>query len=160
MLNIDQLRKLIIQPSLQAIGMYSIEAEQLLVGTALAESGLSFMAQSPTGPARSIWMIEQATYSTLRAGLYGNQGKAQQTLDFLSMDALPLNNEYLAGNLYAACIFARLKYATIKKPLPPINDAESMARYWAMYYNTRNLDSDAVRFMSLYIKYAMSPAFN
>lgn len=134
--------------------MYSPQAEQLLGATALVESNLSFLSQSPSGPARSIWMIEQQTYSSLRLSLYNNKGKAQQVLDFLSMDVLPLSNEYLAGNLYAACIFARLKYATIRKPLPPLNDAEKMGRYWAMYYNTRNLDSDVVRFIAIYTKFA------
>ncbi len=155
MLNIGQLRKLVIQPSLQALRLYSIEAEQLLVGTALVESGLSFMAQVPNPIAKSIWMIEQPTYTSLRINLSANKDLAQRALDFLWMDAFPTSHEYLTGNLYAACMFARLKYASIKKPLPPVDDAEKMARYWAMYYNTRNLDSDVARFIQLYNKYAI-----
>lgn len=155
MLNLDQLRKLVIQPSLQALRLYSIEAEQLLVGTALVESGLSFIAQVPNPIARSIWMIEQPTYNSLRLNLISNQGMAQQALDFLWMDAFPTTHDYLAGNVYAACIFARLKYMSVKKPLPPVDDAEKVARYWSQYYNTRNLDSDVARFIQLYNKYAI-----
>jgi hypothetical protein len=152
-INIHQLRELIIKPSLQQTGLYSPEAELLMIGTALVESNLSFLAQRPTPIARSIWMIEQPTYTDLRIRLIGNKGLAQKILDCLWMDDFPQNYDYLSGNLTAACLFARLKYWFSKEHIPIPGNAQSLAGFWARIYNTRNLDSDKKRFIELFNKY-------
>lgn len=156
MLNIQQVRELIIIPSLRAIGLWSLPAEQLLLGTALMESNLSYLAQVPTPVAMSIFMVENPTYLDLRSYLFGNKALMQKILDFLSMDELPSNHAYLAGNLYAAAIFARIKYYQIKEPLPSAGDAAAMAKYWSAYYQTSNNMLQQQKFAILFNKYVMA----
>ena len=52
MLDPGQFRRLVVRPALQAIGLCSPAAERLLLGTALTESGLTWLAQKGGGPAR------------------------------------------------------------------------------------------------------------
>jgi hypothetical protein len=153
MLNVEQIRNFVIQPSLQAIGLASKEAVELLVGTALIESGLTQLAQRPTSIALGLWQMENPTYTSLLAFLDDSQHFKQSILDFLAMKDLPRSYGFLAGNLYASCIFARLKYYTIDEPLPQASDVRGLSNYWGKYYNTKNLDRDKKRFVELYNKY-------
>lgn len=58
------------------------------------------------------------------------------------MSEIPTNSNYLAGNLYAATIFCRLKYYFNPKPLPQADDYYGMAKYHKEIYNTANGATD------------------
>ncbi len=155
MLDIGQLRDFVVRPCLQQAGLWSLNAEQLIIGTALIESGLVYLAQTPTPIARGLWQMEQATYNDLRLRLLGgHKALAQKILDCLWMDNLPPTYDYLSGNLAAACIFARVKYWFSSDPLPKENDIKGMSKYWGKIYNTRNDELQMARFVALYNKHA------
>lgn len=149
-LNHDQFRELIVRPALMAIKLHSPAAENLLCGTALAESNLEYLAQAPSQIALSVFQIENATYKDLLRFLSKRIRLLISVELALGMDNLPSSYEYLAGNLTAACIFARLKYLTIKEPLPDANDINALAIYWSKYYQTENKMIDISRFVTRY----------
>ena len=76
-LDASQLRRLVIQPALSEIELWSPAAEELVLGTAIVESRLSFIKQLGSGPALGLWQIEPDTHRDVydnfleyRKGLY------------------------------------------------------------------------------------------
>ena len=76
-LDAKQLRELVIRPALMEIELWSEAAEELVLGTAIVESRLSFINQLGSGPAFGLWQIEQDTQRDVyqnvleyREGLY------------------------------------------------------------------------------------------
>ena len=76
-LDAKQLRELVIQPALMEIELWSPAAEELVLGTAIVESRLSFIKQIGSGPALGLWQIEPDTHRDVydnfleyREGLY------------------------------------------------------------------------------------------
>ena len=61
-LNASQLRELVIKPALSEIELWSPAAEELVLGTAIVDSRLSFIKQLGSGPAFGLWQIEQDTH--------------------------------------------------------------------------------------------------
>jgi hypothetical protein len=150
-LNIEQLRELIVRPTLQAINLYSSQAEDLLIGTAIIESDLAYLAQVPHSVARGLWMCEQSTYSDLLYRLNLQKARYERVLTCLGMDALPVKYDYLAGNLYASCIFARLKYLDAPGEIP--STLEEQGRYWSRFYQTSNDELQIARYIQRYRQY-------
>ena len=61
-LDAKQLRRLVIQPALSEIELWSPAAEELVLVTAIVESRLSFIKQLGSGPALGLWQIEPDTH--------------------------------------------------------------------------------------------------
>lgn len=150
MLNPQQLRDLIVVPTLEKIGLASSAAINLVCGTALVETNLEFIAQVPSHIALGFWQIESPTYVDLLYSLSNNKILQQKILGVLHMSSFPLAYDYLAGNLYAGAIFCRLKYYFNSEKLPEANDIAALADYWGRIYNTRNLTIDKTRFVARY----------
>lgn len=148
MLDKDDLMNVVIIPTLRAIGLYSDQAAQLLIATAIQESSLRNLIQKPRAIARGLWECESPTYVDLKTRLTYLPDLESKVLVLLNMKSLPLTYDFLAGNLYAACIFARLKYYFIQEKLPELNDFTSMGEYWGKYYNTKNNPTEVKRFIS------------
>ena len=109
-LDLLQFRTYIICPALTSIGLWSESAENLLLGTAMVESNLIYIHQK-NGIAVSLMQIEPNTYVYLRKTLMEEYSKTHELMKAaLYMDLLPLEPDYLHGNLSAAVMFARLKY--------------------------------------------------
>lgn len=134
------------------MGLYSTVAENLLLGTSLAETQLFYLVQKPKPIAKSLWQIEDVTYKDMLRFVKTKPKIRDAMLAFLNMNSFPESHEFLTGNMYAACMFARLKYYSIPAPLPN-NDAESLARYWSKYYQTDNDPSQIARFVTFYETY-------
>ena len=57
-LDASHLREVVIKPALPEIELWSPAAEELVLGTAIVESRLSFIKQLGSGPALGLWQIE------------------------------------------------------------------------------------------------------
>jgi len=68
-LNVKQFREFIVRPALQGVGLWSEGAEELIAGTAMVESNLTYVRQLGGGPAIGICQMEPATYIDLRKRL-------------------------------------------------------------------------------------------
>jgi hypothetical protein len=135
-LDIKQVRQHIVRPTLEAIGLWSETAENLVLGTAVTESGLRYVKQLGKGPALGICQMEPFTHNDIwRTTLLGKQlGARVGNLVRPFGGGTPSPTEMI-GNLNYAVAMCRAHYWRIRAPLPE-NEPEALAKYWKRYYNT------------------------
>jgi len=141
-----QLRDLVVRPALEHIGLWSLAAEQLVMGTAAQESRLTYLAQVGGGPALGLWQVEPATHLDIWSNfLRFRKDLRRQVVALLapgvpSMGALDLVGApgpmALALNLSYAAAMCRVHYYRSKLPLPAEGDVAGMAQRWKESYNT------------------------
>lgn len=140
MIDLAQLRTLVIRPTLQRLvsgGVgYSLAAETLVLGTGLHESGnYQYLAQVGGGPALGFWQMEPATFTDCWVNFINYRTPLAQVLNALR-PPLPLDPRELVTNLALACAMCRVRYARAADPLPEATDAQGLAAYWKAHYNT------------------------
>ena len=125
----------IIRPALKVTDLWSESAENLLLGTALAESNLDVVKQIGGGPALSFFQIEPATYADIMSYLSRRRDLKDKIMSALYVDIMP-DSSCLTWNIRLAALVARLIYWRQPDPLPSPDDAVGMASYWKIHYNT------------------------
>jgi hypothetical protein len=135
--------------------LHSTAAVQLLVGTALKESGgLRWRRQLNQGPARGLFQMEGATYDDI----WRNYLAFRPVLaDALRAAFTPAGGELSFDQItdddaYAA-VMARLKYLRVPAPLPPADDVTAQAEYWKQHYNTRLGKGTVASYVETWTKY-------
>ena len=127
----------VIRPALIAIDEDSPAAENLLLGTAIQESGLSATTQNGGGPALGKFQMEPATAEDIMDRFLATSGHLELRDEVLSLEsACKVNpsDELTTNDQYAAAM-ARIKYLMIPTSLPNATDIHGMAVYWSTYYN-------------------------
>ena len=129
-------RSEVIDPTLKLLDLYSSSASNLLLGTALVESGLTYRKQIGGGPGRGLFQIEPATFHDVYGRYLRIRARLLERVNSLcSKDGTaPVDQLYTNDRL--GCAIARLRYRYAKEPLPDAWDAEGLARYHKKYYNT------------------------
>ena len=61
MLAATQILSMVIRPALSKINLWSPNAEELVLGLAIVESGLTYIRQWGGGPALGLWQVEPST---------------------------------------------------------------------------------------------------
>lgn len=134
-INCHDLRSLIVEPAISELGMWSVPAEDLLLGTAAQESLMGkYLKQKGDGPALGIFQIEPNTH----ADVWDNYLKYRQAyvkkID-PNLTEMPDHSRLIYDLKYAAKI-ARLIYHRAPEVLPSPYDLNGLAKYWKKYYNT------------------------
>lgn len=143
----------IIRPSLKVTGLGGRSAETLLLGTALAESGLDTLQQFGGGPALSFFQIEPATYKWIVRYLSGRKDLRERILSACFIEVFP-EPECLTWNIRLATLIARMVYWTKPEPLPHYADPVGMAEYWKEHYNTEKGRGTTEHFLREWRRYA------
>lgn len=140
-LNPQHLRLYVIRPTLQRVARWSPAAEDLVLGTAAAESGLRALDQITgpgdvtLGPAYGLYQMEEATHDDLwRSVINYNPLLRGQVSDFMGTFPTPVRQ--LVTNLAYATLMCRLSYWRQAAPLPAAGDLDGYAAYWKQHYNT------------------------
>jgi len=155
-INTKQLIELIIQPTLKDLNLYSLAAEQLLAGTCAQESGMgTYLAQVPSGIAKGLWEMEDATHNDIWANFLKYNPNLENDVLHFSVTSIPLPSN-LIFNLAYACAMARIHYLRVKEALPAANDIPALARYYKLYYNTPNGAATEQQFIDNWNKYCAS----
>jgi hypothetical protein len=134
-----------IQTVLTPFGLYSPEAEELLMATAAQESLLGKYREQVGGPALGIFQMEPATFHdiivnylsyhpTLDASILALGGQAQ---DMINNDAL-------------AIAMARVQYLRAPEKLPAATD---LAGIWSLYKKRWNTPLGAAKQIDFYRHY-------
>lgn len=133
MIDIVQFRQYVIRPTLVHLGLGGLAAENLLLGTALTESGLMWLRQVP-GPALGVYQCEPATYHDL----WANWLAGRKPLELLTRELMSGQDEWeqLVTNLAFATAICRLHYYRRPEALPAADDARGLAEYHKQWYNT------------------------
>lgn len=129
MIDPRQLRDLVVRPTLEQLGLYSLAAEQIVMGTAAQESRLVYIRQhlgeGKHGRGRGLWQVEPETAADL---MKRHRGRIWWITD---RDKIRLE-----GDLYLGAALCRLKYLDAPEKLPAAGDLVGMASYWKRFYNT------------------------
>lgn len=134
-MNPQHLRELITEV-LTRHGMYSEEAVELLMLTAAQETHCGRWLKQINGPALGIFQIEPRTYQDLWDNYLVYHDDKAEHLRIYGAHRQDCVKQHLKGNLLFQIIVARLYYSRFAEPLPPYHDANRMAHYYKMYWNT------------------------
>lgn len=151
MLNIQQFRDWAIIPALDAIGLNSVAAQELLLGTALQESGLRNLVQLENGPARGLFQMEPATHDDIWLNFLAYKPELSRKLENISAKQTP---KELATNLLYAAAMCRIHYYRVSAPLPEAGDTNAQAAYWKTHYNTSKGKGTAAEYLDNWKAYA------
>lgn len=139
----------VVRPALVQIEKHSAAAEQLLLGTAIQESLLTY-TQQVNGPALGYFQMEPNTHDDIWNNflIYKKtlSGKIKAIANF-SGKSNPSASLLETNDLYAAAM-ARIHYLRKKDPMPAENDIEAMAKYWKKHYNTEKGKGNAQEFVT------------
>jgi hypothetical protein len=131
-----------IGPVLQQLGLdeYRLQAaEELLLGTALQESGLIYRRQLHNGPALGLFQMEPATHDDIWVNFLTYHPAIAKILRGLAPGA-PAAGLLETEDAYAAAMcrvhYWRMGQIVGQKPLPAAGDLAGMATYWKRFYNT------------------------
>ena len=141
MINPTQFRELIVRPVLQYLEPeipYSEAAEDLLVGTAMQESLLTYVRQHNNGPALGFFQMEPATYSDLLSNYLAYRPDLDRKVCTLAAQyrhgVVPAKE--MIANIPYAVAMARVHYWRAPAALPDAGDVAGMAGYYKKYFNT------------------------
>ena len=134
MIDVVQFRELVIRNTLAFIGQDSPAAEELLLGTAIQESRLTYLKQLGGGPALGVYQMEPATHDDIWDNYLIH--RTELALSVKKTTAYPGVAAEMIANLMYATAMCRMHYRRRPEPLPEAGDVEGMADYWKEHYNT------------------------
>ena len=137
-IQLDDLMKHVIRPTLQHIDCWSEAAEELVLGTAITENylhGHVSLDQDGGGPAMGLWQMEPATLKDIFDNYLRYRANLKNRVDML-MTVWPIPEAQLSGNLFFGAAMCRIHYRRVKEALPPVGDFEAQGAYYKKYYNT------------------------
>ena len=144
-LDTRQLKIEIVRPALQAIGLWSLSAENLTTGTALAESRAVYLRQVGGGPALGLWQMEPATHDDCWNNWLCAPGRSRQSTALRQIIGhLKPSARLMIGNLLYAAGMARVRYQRVPAALPGATDAAGLSQYHKDFYNTAQGSADPV----------------
>ncbi len=138
-----QFRLLVIRPALVRLGLWSLAAERLLLGTALVESRLTYLKQKP-GPALGLYQMEPATHFDIWKTYLAYRPGLALKVKGLAV-GLP-RAEQMVWNLFYATAMARLKYRRDRHALPGEHDLVGLGAYYKRVFNTYEGQGSAASF--------------
>ncbi len=133
MLDRKQFTEHIIRPALEAIDLYSEAAAELLLGTAIQESRLTYLKQLGGGPALGLFQMEPATFADIHANFLAYRAELSDKLLRICDIRKP---EFMIHNLHYAAAMCRIHYYRDSQALPEVGDLPAQAAYWKRVYNT------------------------
>lgn len=146
-----QLRKEVIAPVLDVLGLWSRAAENLLLGTAAVESQLGhYLRQKGGGPALGIYQMEPATHNDLIVNYLDHPKRFALKESVFSWAVSRGLASEMVWNLAYATAMARVHYYRVPEALPNAEDVAGMASYWKAHYNTHLGAGTAAKFVSAY----------
>jgi hypothetical protein len=143
-LNLEQLRELVVLPTLSNLGMYSEAAEQLVMGTITQESHATYLKQLGTGPALGLIQMEPATHKDLWVNFIKYKPSLQDDLrallsgeadDVYEVCGVPDELELISNIKYAVAM-CRVHYWRKPQPIPEAHNIKALGEYWKDHYNT------------------------
>lgn len=136
MIDIIQFEEYILRPTLDSLEMASPAAVELLLGTAIQESRLTYLRQLRNGPAMGVFQMEPATHDDIWENyLLHRPERGALVAQTTRYPGVGRANDMI-GNLWYATAMARVHYLRVSEALPEKGDVEGMANYWKDHYNT------------------------
>jgi hypothetical protein len=133
------LHRQVIAPALMALGLWSPEAENLVLGTACQESACGTYLAQNGGPALGIFQMEPATHADIWENYLAHDSRLSNFLlksSGIAGFGVPPPPQIMTWNLRYAAAMCRIHYRRVKAALPAASDIQGQAEYWKAHYNT------------------------
>ena len=134
-MDVKQFKEYIVTPTLKEIRLYSESAEQLVLGTAVYESGGLKYIHQIGGPALGVCQMEPATHDDIWKHYLKYQPDLTIELNKLC-DIGRYDSNELMYNLRYAVAMCRIQYFRRPEALPAVGDYIEQAKYYKKFYNT------------------------
>ena len=134
-MNQEQFRLHVVRDALGAAGWWSLAVENLIVATAMVESGLEKLVQDRDGPARGVFQIEKVSYSSVLDYIKRDSEKVKTITMACNLIALPEEVDTVIWNLRYAVLITRMFYYRFPDPLPEAFNAQALYDYYSKHYN-------------------------
>lgn len=157
-INIKQLREYIVKPFLTSSGLYSLSAEQLLLGTCAVESETGTYIHQVSGPALGIYQMEPFTHQDIWVNYLNARPDLHKRILYACHYVTRPDDSALIHNLGYATLMARVKYLRSPKALPQPGDVYGMAKMWKDIYNTAGGAGTVDKFQDYYLR-VISPLY-
>lgn len=128
-----QLRQYVVVPVLDQLGLLSDTAVNLVLGTAMHESHLTYLHQIG-GPALGLWQMEPFTHDDCWSNFLFFRTDLAAIIRSIAGSQKPAAEDMI-GDLRYACAMARIRYRRVPGGLP-LNTPKALTAYWKQYYNT------------------------
>ena len=153
-LNVKHFKDLVIDPTLFNLDreiIWSSSAVNLLLGTAIQESRLTYLRQMGNGPALGVYQMEPDTHDDI----WENFLTYREGLASLIEKSFRIKtSEALVWDMGYATAMARVHYYRVPEALPDADDVSKLATYWKKYYNTPEGKGTPLEFIEKYSVYA------
>jgi hypothetical protein len=133
MIEPNELRKMI-KDTLTPLGLWTDEAEELLLATSAQESHLGAYRRQIHGPALGIFQVEPATFHDLTSGFLPRHPRLEQQVVALA-NGKYTSTEMINNDPFAIAI-ARVLYWRAPEPLPKATDLEGLWNLYKKRWNT------------------------
>ncbi len=124
---------LTIRPTLELIGLDSVPAQMILLGTAAIESDFCNRCQIGGGPASGLFGMEEATHHDCWVNWLNARPDLARTIIALCPPDVGAIFSQLEFNDAYACAMARVKYEREPGAIP--DDVDGQAAYYVRFYN-------------------------
>lgn len=154
-MNAGDFREYVVRPALQTVNLWSVVAEELLMGTAAQESGFQYLEQV-RGPALGIFQIEPATHQDLWANYLRYRPELRRAaLRWSTNERMPLDvtpdDSMLVWNLRYAAVICRLIYYRQPFYMPQLLvSPQQLGEIWKKVYNTYKGAGTVAQFVASY----------
>ena len=133
-----QVHDLVVEPTMQLIGLSSISGNRLTTYTGQTESQYDALRQvlksGNYGAGFGWWQMQENAYKQCVSYLNRNINLKKRILAACYLDVFP-DVDALVWNIRLACCMARIQYWQEEEPLPGFDDLEGLAAYYVKYYN-------------------------
>jgi hypothetical protein len=141
----------VIKPVLKDLGLWSVDAEKLILGTACAESGCGRFLHQIGGPALGIYQMEPDTHNDIWDNFIEYRPELVKKLELMDASGHGSYEDQLPGNLYYATAMCRIHYLRVPAPIP--DSLPKQAAYWKNHYNTELGKGSTDDYMAAWYRY-------
>lgn len=129
--------RVLIKSTLTPLGLYSADAEELLMATCAQESLLGkYRVQGGGGPALGIFQMEPDTFQDIFTNYLGYHSALYTKVAQLFANPFPPDISELVNNDVAAIAMARVLYLRTPDTLPSATDLSGLWRMYKKWYNS------------------------
>jgi len=154
-MNANQLRELIIRPTLKKIGFSSDNAEELLLFTCAVESDFGYYIAQVGGSALGIYQCEPDTHEDIWKNYIRFRPEIWNTMQaWFQFHTMPAHNLLMIRIDYATAV-ARIHYLRVKEALPNKGDIDGLWAYYKKYYNTESGKAEKEKSIAKYKRYVL-----
>lgn len=130
------LRKMI-HDTLNPLGLWSLDAEELLMATCAQESLLGTYRTQIHGPARGIFQMEAGDFDDIWENYLKYKTSLAAQITHLNNDKIGNVNDLINNDSYAIAM-TRVHYMRAPKSLPSASDLNGLWMYYKVNYNSVN----------------------